>query len=501
LSVGPSYADALAHGPCNTPLAILRAMRSRSSALPPTAPWGSSAGRTGGPPAKGRPKGRTKDPSKHRSKPANPRVRELSRERNPLKRFLRILGPGFVTGASDDDPSGIATYANAGAAFGYGLLWTALVTFPLMTAVQYACAKIGLVTGRGLAGVIRHRYPRWLLYPAVLALFVANTINVGADLGAIAASVTLIFPAIPAAPIVVPIAAGILILTIFGSYRLIASVFQWLALALLGYVAAAILAKPDIGAVLVGTFVPTFSLDPAFLTALVAILGTTISPYLFFWQASQEVEDEISAGRRYLWQRRGATDKELHYAGIDVGVGMLFSNLVMFFVILATGATLHVQGQTEIGSATQAAEALRPLAGDLAATLLGIGLIGGGVLAVPVLAASAAYAISEAFDWKYGLDRPPARARQFYLVIAIATIIGVVLNLEGANPIQALVLTAVINGIVAPPLLAIVMVVSSNGQIMGERVNGRLLNVLGWATAAIMAVAAVALILLTVAGG
>ena len=438
--------------------------------------------------------------SPRQRKPPNPTVVAITRERNPIVRFARLLGPGFVTGASDDDPSGIATYANAGAAFGFGLLWTAIVTFPLMTAVQYACAKIGLVTGRGLAGVLRRHYPRWLLYPTVVALFVANTINVGADLGAIAASFNLIFPTLPPAPLVLPIAAAILGLTIFGSYSLIARVFQWLALVLIAYIGAGVLAKPDLVAVIGGTLVPHLSADPAFLTALVAILGTTISPYLFFWQASDEVEKEISAGRRRLWQRQGATDRELTYAGVDVAAGMLFSNLVMFFVILATGATLHVQGHTSIGSATDAAQALRPLAGDLAATLLGVGLLGGGVLAVPILAASAAYAMSEAFGWEYGLDRRPARAKQFYLVIALATGLGVVMNLLGVNPIGALVLTAVINGLVAPPVLALVMVVSNNRTIMGVRTNGRLLSVAGWITTGIMAVAALALIVTTIAG-
>jgi NRAMP (natural resistance-associated macrophage protein)-like metal ion transporter len=432
-------------------------------------------------------------------KPPNPTVVAVAQERNPLLRAAKLLGPGFVTGASDDDPSGIATYANAGAAFGFGLLWTALVTFPLMTAVQYACAKIGLVTGRGLAGVLRQSYPRWLLYPTVVALFAANTINVGADLGAIAAAVNLIFPTLPPAPLVLPIAAVVLGLTVFGSYGLIARVFQWLAIVLVAYVGAGVLAHPDVLAVLAGTFVPRLSTDPTFLTALVAILGTTISPYLFFWQASHEVEEEISSGRRRLWQRQGATDRELRYAGFDVTAGMLFSNLVMFFVILATGATLNVQGHTEIGSATEAAQALRPIAGDLAATLLGVGLLGGGVLAVPVLAASAAYALSEAFGWSYGLDRQPARAPQFYLVIAVATGLGVALNILGINPIQALVLTAVINGLVAPPVLALVMLVSNDRRIMGARTNGRLLNVAGWLTTGLMAVAAIALIVTTVA--
>lgn len=430
----------------------------------------------------------------------HPLVASLGRERNPVRRLIRVLGPGFITGASDDDPSGIATYASAGAAFGFGLLWTAVLTFPLMTAVQYVCAKVGLVTGKGLAGVLREHYPRWLLYPTVVALFVANTINVGADLGAIAASVNLLVPAIPPLPLVVPIALGILVLQVFGSYRLIARVFQWLAVVLVAYVGAAVLARPDVGQVLAGTFLPKLSLDGTFVTALVAILGTTISPYLFFWQASHEVEDERSVGRTRLWQRRGATDKELQYAGADVTAGMLFSNVVMYFVILATGATLHATGTTTIGSATEAAQALQPLAGDLASALLAVGLIGGGVLAVPVLSASAAYALSEAFGWRHGLDERPGRAKEFYLVIAAATVVGMGIPLLGINPIEALVVTAVINGLVAPPVLALVMLVSGNAKIMGKRVNDRLTRTIGWATVVVLALAALTLVVTTIIG-
>ncbi len=441
----------------------------------------------------------TRSQPRGRSRPPNPLVASLGRERNPLRRFARVLGPGFVTGASDDDPSGIATYANAGASFGYGLLWTAPVTFGLMAVVQFICAKVGLVSGKGLTGVLRDRAPRWVLVPTVVALLVANTINVGADLGAIAASVNLLVPAVPPAPIVLPIALGIVALVVFGSYRVLARVFQWLAMALLAYVGAAVLAHPDLGGVLLGTLVPRLSPSPAFLAALVAILGTTISPYLFFWQASHEVEDERSMGRVRLWQRRGATDRELRYAGFDVTAGMLFSNLVMYFVILATGATLHAAGTTTIGSATEAATALRPLAGDLASALLAIGLIGGGVLAVPVLSGSAAYALAEAVGWRFGLDERPGRAREFYLVIAAATVVGAAIPLIGINPIQALVGTAIINGLVAPPVLAIVMLISDDPRVMGDRTNNRLTRAVGWLTVAVMALAAIGLVVTSLA--
>ena len=414
----------------------------------------------------------------------------IAEERNPIRRFLKVLGPGFISGAADDDPSGIGTYATAGASLGYATLWTALLTFPLMATVQLVCAKIGMVTGRGLAGVLRKHYPRRVLYAAVIALFVANTINVGADLAAIAAAINLLVPALPIAPLVLPIAVGILALQIWGSYRLIARIFKWLTLALFAYIGSAFFARPDWGQVLSSTFIPTIRLDQTFLLALVAILGTTISPYLFFWQATQEVEEEMSMGRTQLWRREGATDQELRYAALDVNVRITFSVLVMYFIMLATAATLHQAGKTDIKSATDAAEALRPLAGDLSSILLAIGLIGSGVLAVPILSGSAAYALSEAFGWKYGLDRNPAKAKQFYAVIAVATLVGVAIDYLGINPIDALFFTAVINGFVAPPLLVMIMLVSNNKKIMGKRTNSRLTNVLGWGAAVVMFLAA-----------
>ena len=421
-------------------------------------------------------------------------VEELQHESSRVKRFLKLLGPGLITGASDDDPSGIGTYAMAGASFGYATLWTALLTFPMMAAVQFTCAKTGMVTGMGLAGVLRRHYPRWLLYVSVLGLVVANTINAGADIGAIAAAVGLLAP-VPPAWLVVPVALVILGLQVWGSYRLIARVFKWLTLALIAYVGSAFFAHPVLGDVLRGTFIPTLSFDGKFLATLVAILGTTISPYLFFWQASQEVEEEVNEGRRALFERGGASDAELRYRAWDVNTGMLFSNVVMYFVILATGATLFVNGKTDINSATEAAEALRPLAGDGAALLLAAGLIGAGVLAVPILTASAAYAVSEVFGWKYGLDRNPRRAKQFYGVIAASTLVGITINYVGINPIDALFWTAVINGFLAPPLLVLIMLIANNREVMGRRTNNRWTNLLGWATTLCMFAAAVGLVL------
>jgi Mn2+/Fe2+ NRAMP family transporter len=364
----------------------------------------------------------------------------------------------------------------------------------MMAAIQFICAKVGLVSGRGLAGVLRKYYPRPLLYATLLGLLVANTINAGADIGAIAAGINVLVP-IPTVWMIVPVTAIILGLQVLGSYRLIANVFKWLTLTLFAYIGSAFFAHPDWGGVLRATLVPNISLDTVFLSTLVAILGTTISPYLFFWQSSQEVEEQVHMGRVRLWQRQGASDEELQYAAVDVSTGMGLSNVVMYFIILSTAATLHVAGRTNIQSATEAAEGLRPLAGDAAGVLLALGLIGAGFLAVPILTASAAYALSEAFKWKLGLDANPTRAKQFYGVIVLATLVGMVMNFLGINPINALFWSAVINGFVAPPLLVLIMLVSNNKGIMGRRVNGVWLNVMGWLTTAAMFAAAVALVI------
>jgi len=410
-----------------------------------------------------------------------------------VKQLLRSLGPGLITGASDDDPSGIGTYAVAGASLGYATLWTALVSFPMMAAVQYTCAKIGMVTGTGLAAVLRQRFPRPLVYAAVFVLVTANSVNAGADIGAIAAAINLLIP-IPLLLLIVPIGATILALQIWGSYEVIARCFKWLTVGLLAYIGASLFAHPDWGDVLRGTFLPTFSLDPVYISTLVAIFGTTISPYMFFWQPSQEVEEEIEHGRVTLAQRRGASSSELRAAAADTRIGMFFSNVIMYFIILATGATLFQAGQTQITSAAQAAETLRPLAGDAAALLLAVGLIGSGFLAVPVLTASAAYAVAETCGWKEGLSRKARDARGFYAVIIAGTAVGMLFNFLGINPISALFWTAVLNGFLAPPLLVLVMLVANNRGVMGSRTNGRWLNLLGWGTTVVMFAAAIGLL-------
>lgn len=406
--------------------------------------------------------------------------------------FFKMLGPGLITGASDDDPSGIATYATAGAAQGFSFLWTSPFTLPLMATIQYICAKIGMVSGTGLGSVLRKNYPRWVLYPAMLCLVIANTINAGTDMGAIAAAIQLFAP-VPTIALLVPIAGAIVALQIWGNYRLIANLFKWLTLSLFAYIGAAFFARPNLGEVLHGTLVPQVKLDHDFLTTLVAILGTTISPYLFFWQASQEVEEQISEGLTTEQQRKGATDKELKFAAMDVNIGMLFSNVVFYFVVLATAATLHVSGKTDVQSAADAAKALEPFAGKAGSLLFALGILGSGFLAVPVLTGATSYAVCEAFGWKHGLNKKPHHAKRFYAIIAACTVIGMVIDFTGINPMRALFLTAVLNGILAPPMLVLIMLVSNNRKVMGKRTNSWWINALGWLTTALMFAAAVAM--------
>jgi len=411
-------------------------------------------------------------------------------QRGFVRRFLANLGPGLITGAADDDPSGISTYSVAGAAFGNSFLWTALFTFPLMAAVQLMCARLGMVTGRGLGGAIRKRYPVWVLWPACLILIVANVFNIGADLGGMADAMQMVtgVSSYYWTPFFAVVIASLLIWT---SYNLIARIFKWLTLVLFAYVITAFLAHPDWGAVLLGTFTPHVAWSRASFAVLVGILGTTISPYLFFWQASQEVEEERKIGRVTLAQRRGTTDRELIVAKEDVVTGMFYSNLIMFFIIMTTSATLHAHGVTNIETAKQAAEALRPLAGDGAYWLFTLGLVGTGMLGVPVLAGSCAYAIGEAASWRASLSRKPARAPKFYMVIGAAMLVGLALDFAGLNAVKMLFWSAVLNGVLAPPLVVLVVMLTSDRKVMGKRVNSRTAKVLGWACAGVMAAAAV----------
>jgi len=410
-----------------------------------------------------------------------------------VRRFFAELGPGLITGAADDDPSGISTYSVAGASFGYASLWTALFSFPLMTAVQLMCARLGMVSGRGLAGVIRHRYSRGVLWAACTLLIVANVINIGADLGGMAAASAMV-TGVPSAVWTPFYAALIVSLLFWSSYRQIARTFKWLTLVLFAYVLTAFLARPDWSAVLRATLLPQVEWSNDYFAVLVGILGTTISPYLFFWQAAQEVEEDRAAGRRTLRQRRGATAFELARARTDVMTGMFFSNFVMFFIVLTTASTLHAHGQTSIATAREAAEALRPLAGDGAYWLFALGLIGTGMLGVPVLAGSSAYAVAEAEGWRGSLDDRPRLARRFYAVVAVSMLIGLLLNYFGFDAVTMLFWSAVINGVLAAPLIVLVVLLTSDRSVMGDWVNPPLLRWLGWLTAAVMSLAAIAMV-------
>lgn len=417
-----------------------------------------------------------------------------TRKPSHVRRFFAELGPGLITGAADDDPSGISTYSVAGATYGFAPLWTALFSFPLMSAVQLMCARLGMVSGRGLAAVIRRRYPKWVLLVACLLLVIANTVNIGADLGGMAEATEMMtgvtrFVWLPV------FAALIVVVLIYGNYRHIARVFKWLTLVLFAYVAAAFLARPDWGQVLRATFVPRIQWNSHYLATFVAILGTTISPYLFFWQAAQEVEEERKEGRRTVHQRRGATDGELRTARTDVMTGMAFSNLIMYFIILTTGATLFASGHRDISTAREAAEALQPLAGNAAYLLFTLGLVGTGMLGVPVLAGSAAFATAEAMHWRGSLDDRPRVAKKFYAVLAVAVVLGLALNFFEINAVEMLFYAAVVNGVLASPLIVLVTMLTSDEKVMGKRVNSPLLKWLGWITAAVMTAATVAMIL------
>ncbi len=405
-----------------------------------------------------------------------------------------VLGPGLVTGAADDDPSGIGTYSQAGAQFGYGMAWTMFFGYPLLVSIQAICAQIGATTGKGIARNLRQHYPRSLLQAVVLLLLIANVINLGADLGAMAAALELL---LPGSLLLYTFLFGLVSvgLEIFVSYDRYASVLKWTTLSLFTYVAVVFVADVPVGEAVLATLVPQFNFDKPHAMALVAIFGTTISPYLFFWQAGQEVEEQHRRHAKPLCVSPLTTGAELARIRTDTLVGMGFSHLVALFIIVATAATLHANGVTEIETAAQAAQALRPIAGDLAFALFAIGIIGTGMLAVPVLAGSAAYAVSETFDWTEGLDRKPREAKAFYGVIALATLGGVALNLIGIDPMKALYWAAVVNGLLAPPLMVVTMLIARNPVAMGGMPISRKLAFGGWlATAVMAAVAAIFLL-------
>ena len=413
-----------------------------------------------------------------------------------IKKTLSKFGPGIITGASDDDPSGIATYSMAGAAAGYGLLWTALFTFPLMSTIQEMCARIGVVTQKGLAGNIRaHFKSKSFLYFLAFLIIVANTINIGADLAGMAAATKLLLPINPLL-IAIVMTTLIIILMVRFPYRVIASNLKWLTFALFAYVASALVTKQDWTNIIFNTFVPTIGFNKQSITLLVAILGTTISPYLFFWQTSEEVE-EIKEIEKEKHKNIVVTKHELKQVAEDVDVGMFFSNLVMFAIIATTASTLHRFGVSEIETASDAAKALEPIAGKAASLLFTLGIVGTGMLAIPVLAGSAAYAVSEIFGWQEGLNKSFRQAKPFYAIIIFSTLIGFLMNFVQINPFKALFYTAVIYGLISPILILFILLIANNENVMGKYKNKITTNILGILTLIIMTAAAVIFLIVT----
>lgn len=407
-----------------------------------------------------------------------------------IKSFFSTLGPGLITGAADDDPSGIATYSQAGAQFGFGTLWTALFQFPMMVVIQEMCARIGLVTGSGLAGTIKKRYSKNAVYPIISLLLIANVINIGADIGAMSASVRLVLPQLPIMLIAILFTGFIICTEIFISYRKYITLLKYLTLSLFAYVITAFMVAGNWNEILIASIIPHIEFTPAFAMLFVAIFGTTISPYLFFWQTSEEAEEDLSKNKiKEIGE--GAPKikkKEIKMMRKDVAIGMAFSQIIMWFIILTTSGTLHAHGLTDIVTADEAAKALEPLvkifphSGELAKIIFALGIIGTGLLAIPVLAGSSAYALSEQLGWSQGLNKKFKQAKGFYLIIAISTVIGLWINFVNVDPIKALVYAAVINGVIAVPLIAAVMKISNDKKILGSRTNGKISNIVGWIT-------------------
>lgn len=412
-----------------------------------------------------------------------------------LSRLWSRLGPGLVTGAADDDPSGIATHSQIGAQFGFALAWTFVLSLPLMVVIQEVAAQIGCVTGRGIAHNLRRHYPRWLLRAVVTLLLVANIINLGADLGAMGAALVLLIGG-PDQLYTLLFGVVCIVLEVWLSYPRYAAVLKWTTLSLFSYVAVVFVADVPWPTALKSLVVPSIDLTGASAMAMVAILGTTISPYLFFWQAGQEVEEQHRHHAKPLCVAPKTAGPELARIRLDTIVGMAFSSLVSLAIVFATAATLHGHGVTDIATSAQAAEALRPIAGEFAFALFALGIIGTGLLAVPVLAGSAAYAVSEVFGWAESLDARPNDARAFYATIAVATLLGAALNFVGLDPVRALYWAAVVNGVLAAPLMAVMMLIVRNPRVMGRLTVSRSMAIWGWAATAVMAAASLAFFIL-----
>jgi len=412
-----------------------------------------------------------------------------------LKKIFKKIGPGFVTGAADDDPSGIATYSQTGAIFGFSQLWLALFSFPFMVAIQQMCGRIGMVTGKGLAGVIRTHYPKPVLYIAVSLLVITNTINIGADLGAMASSAQMLL-GLSSIFWLLLITAVIIILEVFVSYKRYSKILKYLALTLFMYVLTAFISKPNWGTIFQSTVLPQIKFSSEYMLNIVAILGTTISPYLFFWQTSQEVEEEIADGKMKEMGvgKPAVRQKNVTNMDWDTIVGMVFSQAIMFFIIITTAVTLHANGITNIASASQAAEALRPVAGDFAYLLFAAGIIGTGLLAVPILAGSSAYAVTETLGLKEGLSKKTKLAPGFYGVIAASTLVGMAISWMGIDPIKALYYAAALNGLAAPPLMVLIILIANNKKIMGKFVSKKFGNIAGWIIVLFMSMAGIFLL-------
>ncbi len=406
-----------------------------------------------------------------------------------IKNYLQALGPGLITGASDDDPSGIATYSQAGAAFGLATLWTALITFPLMAAIQGLCARIGIVTQEGLTGTLKKNYPKLILYLMMLFSFPAITLNIGADIQGMGAVANLLLPQVPVFAFSILFTAILLFFIIKYPYQKIAAILKWLCITLFLYLVIPFLIKQDWLQVLKNTVIPTIHLNKEFLSILVAILGTTISPYLFFWQTTMEAEEIAHKSKKVMVNKRIFQDMRK-----DVNLGMFFSNLVMFFIILTTGTVLFKGGITKIDTVEQAAKALEPLAGKLAYLCFAIGVLGTGFLAIPVLAGSLSYILAETFGWKQGLDKKFYEAKGFYITLIVSVLIGLSLNFIGVSPIQSLIYTAILYGLTAPVMIAIILHIGNNKKVMKQFTNNTLQNTLGFLTLILMSAAAVALI-------
>jgi NRAMP (natural resistance-associated macrophage protein)-like metal ion transporter len=415
---------------------------------------------------------------------------------NRIKTILKNLGPGLITGASDDDPSGIITYTQAGSQFGLSTLWTALLTFPLMAAMQGMAARIGLVTCQGLTGTLRTHYPKWLLYFVLLFCFPAVILNIGADIQSMGAVTNLLFPAIPAFSASIFFSALLLFVIIRYPYQKMASILKWLCLGLLLYLAVPFLVHPHWPQVARSTFIPTLHWNKDFLSILVAILGTTISPYLFFWQATMEAEDQQHSTKQHSTRKkRIVVDKKtLDNMRSDVNIGMFFSNLVMYFVILTAGTVLFAAGTRNVETVEQAAQALKPLAGNVSYLLFAIGVIGTGLLAIPVLAGSISYMLAETLQFSMGLDKKFNEARRFYAVIIVSLIAGLCMQFSGLSPVKSLLYTAILYGLTSPILIAVILHIGNNKKIMGEHTNTRFSNVLGFLTLILMTGAAIALV-------